>query len=1197
MTVNDYIKQIESIGNSRDLNALEQTLRDDPWIEGDPAYRPVFDALARQETVVKEREAAGNKAIRQDELRAMMDAVKSVSVMGSGIGVKKQGRGKTLRTPKGVGFSVPSGSSESLNAEGTNDALKAPLGQFLNEYVLGHMTGNYVDPHGKSGQPQVLTHDEVVNDLGIVPPDIGKSALEKLLADAAGEGAIGSGDVSDFGKQFGLPKAVQDRANVAIRKAEKAEAGPSTAKAQKEAVGKTVGKVAADARKQVTKAFTEATKREKRISFLQGKQEGKRETETKLGILPDAAPGAGGNAPITTGSDAPFDKEAHDAMRHTGEVAPPRPDDGPAPAASGGKKPKSPPMTLDGFQRARSAMISDVGDEYAKDPKRRGKIGTADFRRDVATRLRANGMFVDKDGRQDAKDQADGRADLDESMAALYKEEMLPAESYIGYLNNKGYDSSLPHGERRRAIRQVSNLEARESAKKSRGTKTEAAEKERLLELRHKLGFVPDDDMASHLNEQVQDKSLSPAEHLRAQHKLASFQAARQEREEKAEAQEEVDNDPTTKFKRERAEAVWDVSNEFLSDPKKRKLYGGAKHKKAEQEELKRRGLLTDADKAAGKKGSFDLYKGSLLVAEFTSAFRSGLQVGNAAGAVATGLTHAIVGAGSLFVHAGETALGLLLSPFGRTGGAAAHLAGGIGQAFLSALSAGGAVVTAGLKIGVGIASGVALGLSAGIGAGIGAIIGTIAGIGPLAGAVAGAGLVAGIGSAIVGLLSTVGGVIGQALGAIGTAFGQLGGSLGSFLSSVQSVLSDLIETGVKLSTTTLATQRGSGMSLGASSEVTALSQVLTGGPGAFSGTFQNMAMMTPYMKARDQAYGVKAGGSFVDNLPGLFQRYKAFGDGPAGAMERRIMLSVVAPGSEAAVGGLFSLGGGMVNKAVQTAKATALSPKEVMQNAVLGFNLDVVGAQLDRLKTKLLSDLMPAITTTLNVFSKWFTGHEGAIIGSLEHLGRWLYVMLPEYLRRGGNAFFELGKSIGSNLPQIVEFAKTLYTGFATVFNAIESGLGGLMKTVGALMVLVGEVLPGGAGKGLMASGMAMGVSGQKLLAAPGLDPNGLGKLLDKQLGKGDTWQKVGDRLGHAANEKEYSFDQSFQRNAGSEQTRSAAFDQYLKNSQPGAAGNNALTLKADITVHPDEDSFHRFEVRVGDKTIQRIVRADQRS
>ena len=406
-------------------------------------------------------------------------------------------------------------------------------------------------------------------------------------------------------------------------------------------------------------------------------------------------------------------------------------------------------------------------------------------------------------------------------------------------------------------------------------------------------------------------------------------------------------------------------------------------------------------------------------------------------------------------------------------------------------------------------------------------------------------------------------------------------------------MLSDLIETGVRLGQTALGVQRQSGMSGQASSDAVGLSQVLTGGPGAFSGLFSNVAMMTPYMRARDTAYGVKAGNSFVDNLPALFKRYQAFGDGPAGALQRRIMLSVVAPGAQDTIGGLFSLGGGAVQKAVLAAKQVALTPAENRQNAMLGFDLSVAQAQIDRLKTKLLTDLMPALNGILGVFTKWFTGHEGAIVGSLEKFGRWIYVMLPEYFRQGTNAFLKMGMAIGDALPGIALFIDKFYFGFATLFNMLQKGLGGLMISVAPLVALI-PVVGTSAAAALVKQGAGM-------LTSPGLDPTAMdGMFNDKDGVFGKNGALNGDNIKKWSQDHKYGFDQDFEKNEGSINTRNKAYDgfsQYFNNNRAGAAGSADINIKGEFVVRPDEESFSRFERRVGDQTMKRLVRADQRS
>ena len=652
-----------------------------------------------------------------------------------------------------------------------------------------------------------------------------------------------------------------------------------------------------------------------------------------------------------------------------------------------------------------------------------------------------------------------------------------------------------------------------------------------------------------------------------------------------------------------RAALASDVGDDYANDIKRRSKIGSEQYKKDVAARQKAGGVGLDSDGPA-KANPVALARTGTWAAQavlygITAAFGQGVQLGNAAGALASGLSHAFTGAAAGFIHAGEGLLSLVLSPFGASGQAVGKLAAGLGQSLVSALSAAGAVASAGVKIGVGLTAGILAGLASAGSAGIGGVIGGILGsvlpgggtvVGAFIGATVGSAVAGAVLSSLTGIVGSVSSAMGQAFSAIGDAFGKVAGSIGDALGSIKSVLSDLIETGVKLGQTALGVQRNSGMSGQASSDAVGLSQVLTGGAGAFNGVFGNVAMMTPYMKARDTAYGVKAGNSFVDNLPGLFKRYQAFGDGPAGALQRRIMLSVVAPGAQDTIGGLFSLGGDVVQKAVQTAKAVALTPAENKQNAMLGFDLNAVQAQLDRLKTKLLSDLMPALNGILGVFTKWFTGHESQIVSGLEVFGKWIYVKLPTYLQAGANAFFELGKSLASSLPAVAEFGKTVYSTFALVINGLKAGFGAMLTTAGlvvtALAGLGGPLagIFGNAGMSLTKSGLALGTS-------PGMDPHGADALLNR-LGAAEPG--LTKSLQGAQDGANGFFGQAF----GTEAERAADWKKFGPGS-PGSAGRSTvdINLKADITTHPDEDSHARFVQHVGDQTIKRLVRADQRS
>ena len=656
---------------------------------------------------------------------------------------------------------------------------------------------------------------------------------------------------------------------------------------------------------------------------------------------------------------------------------------------------------------------------------------------------------------------------------------------------------------------------------------------------------------------------------------------------------EEAAEDPAARFEEARAEALRAVSNRFASDPALRAKYNTRAHREAEQEELKRRGLQTEADTQRAGRGRTGGRLGALLGLEgaedvgrgVARSARAGADAGKAAGAAASGLERGVLSAAGGFVHAGESALALFLSPFGKSGGAAARGAGAAGGALLAALGAGGGLAAAGVTLGASLAGGILGGAAGIVGAGLGALLGSVVpGVGTLFGAAIGAGLVGGVGGAISSVLSSIGGAVGSALASIGGAFGQLGSSVGEFLGSVKSVLQDLIETGTKASQASLATQRNSGMTAGASSEATALSQVLTGGPGAFSGMFQNFGMMGLYQPARNGAFGVQGTGqNFTENLPALFKKWSSYGDTGMGAMQRRIMLSVVAPGAQDTIGNLFSLGGGAVQKAVQTARAVKLTPAENRQNAMLGFDLSVVQAQLDRLKSRLLSDLMPALNMGLGLASKFFAANETKIISGLESAGRWMATELPGLVRVGVNAVFDFAASLAASLPALSEFGKSVYSVFAAIFNGVKGFMAGLVTFLASALGSVGDLFPDAmkAANGLAGTAIALN-------RTKDMDPNGMDGLFDRMAAAAPGLTKgVRDAQGKT---------NGFLDGAGVRNMSQQGFDQYVKNSQRAPQPID-IHIKADVITHPDKDSHTRLEMRVQNQVMKGLVRGQQRA
>lgn len=558
-----------------------------------------------------------------------------------------------------------------------------------------------------------------------------------------------------------------------------------------------------------------------------------------------------------------------------------------------------------------------------------------------------------------------------------------------------------------------------------------------------------------------------------------------------------------------------DVGDEFANDPKRSRRIGSDEFKKAVAARQKAGGVGLDSDTpgvnaaALGKTGALAALG---VLQGVASAFAGGMRLGTAAGALASGLSHAFAGAASGFVHAGEGILELVLSPFGKAGGAVGKLASGLGQTLLSALSAGGGIVAAGVKIGVGVSAGIVSGLlslgSAGIGAVLGGLLGSILpGGGTIAGALLGAGIggaVAGaVLSALTGIIGSVSSALGSAFSAIGDAFGKVGGAIGDALSSVKSVLSDLIDTGAKFASAMLSVSRGGNLSLGAAGGVASLSQMLTGSPGGLNNVFSGFGHMSQYQGFRLKAFGV-AGATGDDPLGDFVKSANAYQHlDPI----RRSLLVQGGYGGNEAIGNLFALNAyapGLAARAATVARQTAITPQEAVQNATLALNLSEVQSQLDRLKTKLLTDLMPAITGTLNVFEKWFTGHEKEIVSGLEAFGAWVYVKLPSYLSLGANAFFDLGKSLASALPAVAEFGKTVYGTFAAVVNGLKTGFGALLTMAGLLTTALGVALGASpltsalSGR-VLSAGLGLTKTGLAVAASPGMDPRGADALLNR--------------------------------------------------------------------------------------------------
>ncbi len=440
------------------------------------------------------------------------------------------------------------------------------------------------------------------------------------------------------------------------------------------------------------------------------------------------------------------------------------------------------------------------------------------------------------------------------------------------------------------------------------------------------------------------------------------------------------------------------------------------------------------------------------LLQGITSAFGSGAQFGNAAGALVSGVGHMVTGAAGGLEKAGESALSLLLAPFGKTGSALSHLAGGLGEGLVSLLGAGTGIAAAGVKIGVSLFGGILAAKGALLGAGAGALLGGIAGsILPGAGTLAGTLLGAGIGSAVVGtltsalagLMGTVSSALGQAMSAIGDAFGRLGTTVGDALSSIKDVLSDLIDTSTKFANAAIGVSRTGNLGLGAGAQVSSLASILTGSPDGLNSVFSGFGNMSQFKGSQLQAFGV-AGATGTDPMGDLVKAANAY----AGMDSvRRQLLVQGGYGGNAAVGNLFAMNAvspGLAAQTVAVAQKNALTPQEAISDYKLSLNLAEVQSRLDRLKTQFLTDLMPAITMVMGAFTRFFSANEGKIVRGLESMGEWLYVKFPSYLGRGMNALFVFGEAFATHFPKIFALGLQVLTAAIQAIQKIAGEIGG---------------------------------------------------------------------------------------------------------------------------------------------------------
>jgi len=993
--IDEQIRAIESISNTRDLTEYERVVEGDEFME-DADRSHLLSIIARHENHLKAGEAEGLRFQRAERQKAMIAALSDLDVIGSGITIKKQGRGGRVFTPKGSGFSVPSGSSVSLSDEGdgVNDALAPGIKDFVERYVKPNMTGNYVDPGSSLVKPQVLTHDEVVDKLGIVPPDAGRAALEGLLKDAAADGGVDHGGIEAFAKDNGLPKTVAAQARAIANKSAKADAEESP-----------------------------------------------------------AAPG----------------KKVHLAPKRT-------------PLAPKQKAPAKKEVPASADRAGAGVSESDILTEMIKSG--RTDFGTPAFSRDFDAAVAAGGGGAGVGGGNGGGGDFFPRFEGDQGDD---KNKPKPLAS-----GGSPPPNDPPNGPDKPGDKAKVAAEKRGAERKTREGR---AELDAVMDASHKAGALSDDDYEAYQSGKVFDGQIPSAERRRATSKLGALGAKRQ-----------------TKDAREKAAEARDAKKH--EDFAKKTLAGAEEQERKKTEQAEKDKAASDATASTRfasltRTGAFAALG---VLRGLSTAFRSGREVGDAAGALVSGLSHAFTGAASGLVHVGDSILSLVLSPFGGAGAAVAKLTGGLGQALIGSLSAGGAVAAAGVRIGVGLISGIVAGIatlgSIGIGAVLGGILGSVLpGAGTLAGALFGAGLggaVAGtVLKALAGIVGGVSSALGQALGAIGTAFGQLGGALGQTIGSIQNVLGDLIATGKAFATASISVARGGNLSLGAAGGVGALSQILTGSPGGLNAVFTGFGHMSQYQGDRLKAFGV-AGATGTDPLGDIVKSAEAYRR--LDPTRRQLLVQGGYEGNEQ-IGNLFylnSISPGIAAKAAKVAKDTALTPQEAVANMNLSLNLAEVQQQLDRLKTKLLTDLMPAINATLGAFTTWFTGHESAIVSGLEAFGKWVYVKLPTYLQAGANGFFEMGKSLAASLPAVAEFGKSLYAGFASIFNGVRAGLGALVTTAGLLLTGLGAALAlspvtAWASAGVLKAGLGMSASGVALTTSPGIDPHGADAFFGK--------------------------------------------------------------------------------------------------
>lgn len=507
-------------------------------------------------------------------------------------------------------------------------------------------------------------------------------------------------------------------------------------------------------------------------------------------------------------------------------------------------------------------------------------------------------------------------------------------------------------------------------------------------------------------------------------------------------------------FLKLRAALQSDVADDYAGDSDKRAKIGSRQFKQDVNTRLESGGVLLDSDKLKGPDVAGFAKSGALAAVGFlhgvTEAFGAGERLGGAAAALTTGFGHLVTGAAAGAEKAGESIAGILLAPLGKTGDALTKAFGGFGQSLVSILGAGTGIAAAGVKIGTALFTGILAAKGVLLGAGAGALLGGIVGsILPGAGTAAGAILGAGIGAAVVGSLTqalsgivgTISSALGQALSAIGDAFGKLGSAIGDTLSSIKDVLTDLIDTGNKFATAAIGVSRAGNLGLGAGAGVSSLASILTGSPNGLSGVFSGFGNMSQFKGSQLRAFGVA--GATGTNPVGDFTKAA---DAYAGmdSIRRQLLLSG-GYGNNPAVGNLFAMNAVSPGLAAQTAavaQKNALTPQEAVSDYKLSLNLSEVQSNLDRLKTRFLTDLMPAINLALGAFTRFFSAHEGQIVKGLESMGEWLYVKLPTYLGKGMDALFNFGEAFAVGFPKI----------FAIGMQILTAAIQGIQKMAGEM-------------------------------------------------------------------------------------------------------------------------------------------------